>query len=82
MELIYQVRFRVLAIHEAEIVIFTSFSVIFTTSRGGLVVKASASQLGGRRFESRWVRTDMASWLATSLLNNSTDCLPAGWPFQ
>ena len=32
-------------------------------SRGGLVVKASASQLGGRRFESR---TDEAGWLATS----------------
>ena len=33
---------------------------------GGLVVKASASQLGGQRLESRRVRTDMAGWLATS----------------
>ena len=48
------------------------------TSCGGLVVKASASQLGSRRFESHRVRTDIAGWLATSYLNNSTDCLPAG----
>ncbi len=34
-------------------------------------VKASASQLGDRRD-----RTDMAGWLATSKLNNGTDCLP------
>ncbi len=33
---------------------------------GGLVVKASASQLGGRRFESHRVQTDMAGWLAAS----------------
>ena len=33
--------------------------------------------LGGRKFESRRVRTDMACWLATSLLNSGTDCLPA-----
>ncbi len=45
---------------------------------GGRVVKASASQLGGRMFESRRVRTDMAGWLATSYLKNGTDCLTAG----
>ena len=42
------------------------------------MVKVSALQLGGRRLEIRRVRTDMAGWLDTSLLNNSTDCLPAG----
>ncbi len=42
------------------------------------MVKASASQLGGRRFESRWDSADTAGWLATSYLNNGTDCLPVG----
>ena len=40
--------------------------VIKHASCGGLVVKASASQLGGQRFESLRIRTDMAGWLATS----------------
>ncbi len=40
---------------------------------GGRVFKTSSSPLGGRRFESRQVQSDMAGWLATRYLNNCTD---------
>ncbi len=48
-------------------------SETITPSYGGLVVKASTSQLGGRMFKSQ---TDRASWSATSYSSNSSDYLP------
>ncbi len=48
-------------------------------SCGGLAVKASASQLGGRRFESR---TDKAGWLATSYVRYANvNNVPYPYPF-